>query len=58
MGERCWKPLAVAIAGMMLAVVSYGVRDVNIGRVVYASGLISAALSLIHWFAAPIRRRA
>ncbi|MEK8095543.1 hypothetical protein WOC76_24100 [Methylocystis sp. IM3] len=57
MSERSAAPLAVAILGMSLAVVSYGIKDQNLGAVVYGCGLISAGLSLLHWFRTPRPRR-
>jgi len=58
MGERCWKPLAVAILGMSMALISYGVREPHLGVIVYVCGLASAGLALLHWFVTPVRRRA
>ncbi len=57
MGERSWEPLAVAIAGLFLAIVSYGMKDAGLASLTYGCGLISAALALAHWFAAPERRQ-
>jgi hypothetical protein len=53
MGERSWEPLAIAILGLLLAIMSYGIKDGGLGNVVYVSGLVSAGLSLAHWFGAP-----
>jgi hypothetical protein len=55
MEERSWEPLAVAIIGLSLAVVSYGMKDGGLGSLTYGSGLISAGLALVHWFA--VQRR-
>lgn len=58
MGVRSWEPLAVAIGGLLLAIASYGMKDGVLGSLTYVSGLISASLALIHWFAAyGLRRR-
>ena len=51
MGERSWEPLAIAILGLLLAIVSYGMKDGGLGSLTYGSGLISAGLALVHWFA-------
>lgn len=53
MNERSAIPLAIAIMGMILSVLSYAVPDENFGRVAYGSGLLSAVLSLVHWFITP-----
>lgn len=53
MSERSPVPLAIAILGMCLAVLSYGIKDQNLGVVVYGCGLLSAGFSLLHWFRAP-----
>jgi hypothetical protein len=55
MEERSWEPLAVAILGLLLAVMSYGMKDAGLGSLTYGSGLISAGLALVHWFAAQRR---
>jgi hypothetical protein len=57
MNERSAIPLAVAIMGMALAVLSYAMKNENIGNVVYVAGLLSASLSLAHWFAAARPKR-
>ncbi len=57
MSERSGIPLAVAIMGMSLAVLSYAIKDDKLGSVVYASGLLSAGFSLLHWFATPTPKR-
>ena len=38
MNERSAIPLAIAIMGMSLAVLSYAIKDENLGSVVYGSG--------------------
>jgi len=48
MSERNPVPLAVAILALLLAVVSYGIRDESLGAVVYGSGLLSAGFALLH----------
>ncbi len=53
MSARSPAPLAIAILGMSLAILSYGMKDQNIAAVVYGSGLLSAGLSLLHWFRTP-----
>ncbi len=55
MEERSWEPLAVAILGLLLAIMSYGMKDAGLGTLTYGSGLISAGLALVHWFAAQRR---
>lgn len=57
MSERGALPLAVAIMGMSLAVISYAIKDESIGLVVYGSGLLSAAFAILHWFSAPVAKR-
>lgn len=49
--------MGVAIMGMSLAVLSYAIKDANIGGVVYVSGLLSAGFSLLHWFRTPNAKR-
>jgi hypothetical protein len=51
MSERSATPLAIAIMGMSLAVLSYAIKDESLGSLVYGSGLLSAGCSLLHWFA-------
>ncbi|WP_442755102.1 hypothetical protein ACNHKD_00120 [Methylocystis sp. JAN1] len=53
MSERSPTPLAVAIMGLLLAIISYAVKDESLGRLVYGSGLLSAGFALLHWFATP-----
>jgi hypothetical protein len=55
MEERSWEPLAIAIVGLALAIASYGMKDGGLGSLTYGSGLISAGLALVHWFAAQKR---
>lgn len=50
MNKRSSTPLAIAILAMFMAIVSYAIKDETLARVVYGSGLLSAGLSLIHWF--------
>jgi hypothetical protein len=50
MSERSWAPLVIAILGLSLAVVSYGMKDANWSYLTYGCGLISAGFSLLHWF--------
>lgn len=57
MNERSAAPLAIAIMGMSLAVLSYAIRDESLGVVVYGSGLLSSGFSLLHWFSTPGPRR-
>ena len=57
MNERSATPLAVAIMGMSMAVISYAIKDESRGLVVYGSGLLSAGLSILHWFSAPVAKR-
>jgi hypothetical protein len=57
MSVRSSTPLAVAILGLLLAILSYAITDEKFGSVVYGSGLISAGFALAHWFAIPIQRR-
>jgi hypothetical protein len=52
MSVRSWEPLAITIGGLFLAIVSYGMKEGIPGSLTYASGLISAGLALVHWFAA------
>jgi hypothetical protein len=54
MSARSPVPLAVAIMALILAIVSYGIKDDALGRVAYGSGLISAAFALLHWLAIPL----
>jgi hypothetical protein len=54
MSERSPVPLAIAVMALILAIVSYGVKDDALGRLVYGSGLVSAAFALLHWFATPL----
>ncbi len=56
MGERSWEPLAVAIFGLLLAIMSYGMKNAGLGNLTYGCGLVSAGLALLHWFA-PIAQR-
>ncbi len=56
MGVRRWEPLAIAIGGLSLAVVSYGMKDGALGNLTYGSGLISAGLALVHWLASSAPR--
>lgn len=56
MGVRSWEPLAIAIGGLSLAIVSYGMREGALGTLTYGSGLISAGLALVHWFASSAPR--
>ncbi len=53
MGKRSAMPLAIAILGLLMSVLSYAMKDVNFGNVVYGCGLLSAGFSLIHWFKTP-----
>ncbi|CAJ0873705.1 hypothetical protein AMST5_02533 [freshwater sediment metagenome] len=57
MTERSAIPLAIAIMGMSLAILSYAIKDQNLGSVVYGSGLLAAGLSLIDWFSPPKPKR-
>lgn len=57
MNERCWTPLAVAIMGLLLAILSYAIKDERLGAVVYGSGLLSAAFAVLHWFANPDQKQ-
>lgn len=49
--------MAVAILGLLLAIVSYGIKDPKIATLVYGSGLISAGFALLHWFMIPQGRK-
>ncbi|WP_281928798.1 hypothetical protein [Methylocystis iwaonis] len=49
--------MAVAILGLLLAIVSYGIKDPKLSTLVYGSGLISAGFALLHWFMIPIQGR-
>jgi hypothetical protein len=57
MNERNPTPLAVAIMGLLLAILSYAIKDERLGVVVYGSGLLSAGFALLHWFAQPIQKQ-
>ncbi|MDJ0450571.1 hypothetical protein [Methylocystis sp. JR02] len=57
MSARSSTPLAVAILGLLLAIVSYGIKDPKIATLVYGSGLISAGFALLHWFMIPQGRK-
>ncbi|MGJ0507287.1 MAG: hypothetical protein ACR652_09155 [Methylocystis sp.] len=50
MSEQSTISLAVTIMGLSLAVLSYAIRDEGLGSLVYGSALLSASLSLAHWF--------
>jgi hypothetical protein len=52
MGARRWEPLAIAIGGLLLAILSYGMTQGILGNLTYGSGLISAGLAVVHWFTA------
>ncbi len=56
MGERSSEPLAVAILGLLMAITSYGIKDAGLGNLTYGSGLVSAGLALLHWFAPTAQR--
>lgn len=49
--------MAVAIIGLLLAIVSYGIKDPKLAILVYGSGLMSAGCAVLHWFMIPIQRR-
>jgi lipopolysaccharide export LptBFGC system permease protein LptF len=57
MNERNATPLAVAIMGLLLAILSYAIKDERLGLVVYGSGLLSAGFALLHWFAQPMQKQ-
>ncbi|KAF2990192.1 hypothetical protein MJC1_02584 [Methylocystis sp. MJC1] len=57
MSARSSTPLAVAILGLLLAIVSYGIKDPKLATLVYGSGLMSAGFAVLHWFMIPVQRR-
>lgn len=57
MNERSSTPLAIAILAMLMAILSYAIKDETLARVVYGCGLLSACLSVIHWFKETTPRR-
>lgn len=57
MAARSPLPLLIAIMALLLAIASYAIADESLGRLVYASGLLSAVLALFDWFATPLPKR-
>jgi hypothetical protein len=51
--ERSQTPLWFAIGGLLVSLASYGMRDLQIGDVVFWAGGVFAVISLIYYFVQP-----
>jgi hypothetical protein len=51
--ERSQSPLWFAIAGLVISVLSFGMKDLMIGDVVFWFGGVFAAVALLYYFLQP-----
>ncbi|MGD9543246.1 MAG: hypothetical protein AB7F41_05435 [Methylocystis sp.] len=51
--ERSQRPLWIAIAGLLISVTSYSMKDMMLGDVVFWFGAVLAAIGVLYWFIQP-----
>jgi hypothetical protein len=51
--ERSQRPLWIAIGGLLVSVLSYTMKDLQIGDVVFWFGVVLAFLGVLYWFMQP-----
>jgi hypothetical protein len=51
--ERGQRPLWIAIGGLLVSVISYTMRDLMLGDVVFWFGVVLAFIGVLYWFIRP-----
>ena len=51
--ERGQRPLWIAIGGLLVSVLSYSMKDLMLGDVVFWLGVVLAAIGVLYWFIQP-----
>jgi len=51
--ERGQRPLWIAIGGLLVSVLSYTMRDLMLGDVVFWFGVVLAFIGVLYWFIRP-----
>jgi len=51
--ERSQRPLWIAIGGLLVSVLSYTMRDLMLGDVVFWFGVVLAFIGVLYWFIRP-----
>jgi len=51
--ERGQRPLWIAIGGLVVSVISYTMKDMMLGDVVFWFGAVLAVIGVLYWFLQP-----